>query len=84
MAEVSRLSRFRAIWRSTAKFMDRGEAEFIIRATHSRLAEVYNDRLDRWKEDLFEYLTSTVPLPLKLRVKFTQARKVRVANMALG
>jgi hypothetical protein len=51
--------------------LDRVEAEFIIRATHNRLVEVYNDRLDRWKEELLDDLTSTVPLPLKLRVKFT-------------
>lgn len=64
--------------------IDRVEAEFIIRATHNRLVEVYNDRLDRWEEELLDDLTSTVPLPLRLRVKFTHARKVRVADIALG
>ncbi|HSR33118.1 MAG TPA: hypothetical protein VLY63_21345 [Anaerolineae bacterium] len=64
--------------------IDRVEAEFIIRATHNRLVEVFNDRLDRWEEELLDDLTSTVPLPLRLRVKFTHARKVRVADIALG
>jgi hypothetical protein len=64
--------------------IDQVQAEFIIRATHNRLVEVYNDRLDRWEEELLEDLTSTVPLPLKLRVKFTHARQVRMADVALG
>ena len=59
-------------------------AEFIIRAYHNRRVEVYNERLDRWEEELLHDLTSTVPLPLKLRVAFTHARKVRVVEMALG
>jgi hypothetical protein len=64
--------------------VDRVGAEFIIRATHNRLIEVYNDRLARWEEELLDDLTSTVPLPLKLQAQFTHARKVRVANIALG
>ena len=64
--------------------MDLVKAEFIIRACHERKVEVYNDRLDRWEEELLSDLTATVPLPLKLRVAFTHARKVRVAEIALG
>ena len=64
--------------------VDQVEAEFIIRASHNRLVEVYNDRLQRWEEELLDDLTSTVPLPLKLRAKFTHARKVHIADIALG
>jgi hypothetical protein len=59
-------------------------AEFTIRACHNRKVEVYNERLDRWEEELLNDLTATVPLPLKLRVAFTHARKVRVAQVGLG
>jgi hypothetical protein len=58
--------------------------EFIFRACHHRWIEVYNERLDRWEGELLDDLTTTVPLPLKLRVAFTHARKVRVVEMALG
>jgi hypothetical protein len=54
--------------------VDHVDAEFIIRASHDRLVEVYSDRLDRWEEELLHDLTSTVPLPLNLRAKFTHAR----------
>jgi hypothetical protein len=64
--------------------VDQVEAEFIIRASHNRLVEVYNDRLQRWEEELLDDLTSTVPLPLKLRAKFTHARKVHIADVAMG
>jgi hypothetical protein len=64
--------------------VDQVKAEFIIRASHNRLVEVYNDRLQRWEEELLDDLTSTVPLPLKLRAKFTHARKVHIADIALG
>ena len=45
---------------------------------------MYNVRLDRWEEELLDDLTATVPLPLELRVAFTHARKVRVAEIGLG
>jgi len=64
--------------------MDLAGAEFIIRACHNRKVEVYNERLDRWEEELLDDLTATVPLPLKLRVAFTHARKVRIAEIELG
>ena len=64
--------------------MDLMGAEFIIRARHNRRVEVYNERLDRWEEEMLDDLTATVPLPLKLRVAFTHARKVRIAEIGLG
>ncbi len=59
-------------------------AEFVIRARHNRQVEVYNDRLDRWEEELLDDLITTVPLSLKLRVAFTHARRVRVVDRELG
>jgi hypothetical protein len=64
--------------------MDLVDAQFTIRACHNRKVEVYNERLDRWEEELLDDLTSTVPLVLRLQVAFTHARKVRVAEIALG
>jgi len=60
------------------------DAEFIIRAYHKRVVQVYNDRLDRWEEEALEDLVATVPLPLQLQVAFTHARKVTVVEMGLG
>ena len=59
-------------------------AQFIFRACHNRRVEVHNERLDRWETELLDDLTATVPLPLKLEVAFTHARKVRLVEMALG
>jgi hypothetical protein len=64
--------------------MDLVDAQFTIRACHNRKVEVYNERLDRWEEELLDDLTSTVPLVLRLQVAFTHARKVRVAEIGLG
>jgi hypothetical protein len=64
--------------------MDLVHAEFTIRACHNRTVEVYNDRLDRWEEELLHDLTASVPLPLKLRVSFTHARQVRHVDIELG
>jgi hypothetical protein len=55
-------------------------AEFIIRACHNRIVEVYNDRLDRWEEEALDDLVATVPLPLQLQVAFTHARKVTIVR----
>jgi len=65
-------------------WIDLADGEFIIRACHNRKVEVYNERLDRWEEELLDDLTTTVPLPLQLRAAFTHARKVRVVEVALG
>lgn len=64
--------------------MDLVGAQFTIRSCHNRTVEVYNDRLDRWEEELLYDLTASVPLPLKFRVAFTHARKVRHVDMELG
>jgi hypothetical protein len=64
--------------------MDLVRAEFTIRASHNRTVEVYNDRLDRWEEELLHDLTAYVPLPFKFRVAFTHARKVRHVDIELG
>lgn len=60
------------------------DAEFVIRICHNRKVEVYNDRLDRWEEELLDDLIATVPLSLKLRAAFTHARRVRVVDRELG
>lgn len=65
-------------------WVDRADAEFIFRSCHERRVQVYNDRLDRWEEELLSDLVATVPLPLKLEVTFIHARKARTAYMALG
>jgi hypothetical protein len=65
-------------------YMHLVDAQFIIRACHDRTVEVYNERLDRWEEELLDDLVATVPLPLELEVAFTHARKVRVVNKTLG
>jgi hypothetical protein len=59
-------------------------ADFTIRACHNRTVQVYNDRLDRWEQDLLDDLTASVPLPLKFRVAFTHARNVRHVDIELG
>jgi hypothetical protein len=60
--------------------IDQVHAHFTIRACHNRTVEVYNDRLDRWEEELLHDLTASVPLSLRVRVTFTHARKVRQAT----
>jgi len=64
--------------------MDGVQADFTIRASHNRTVEVYNDRLDRWEEELLDDVTASVPLPLKFRVAFTHARKVHRVDIELG
>ncbi len=60
------------------------QADFTIRACHNRRVEVYNDRLDRWEEELLDDVTASVPLPLTFRVAFTHGRKVRHVDIQLG
>lgn len=64
--------------------IDLVHAHFTIRACHNRTVQVYNNRLDRWEEELLDDLTASVPLPLKFRVTFTHARKVRWVDIGLG
>ena len=59
-------------------------AEFVMRSSHDRRIEVYNDRLDRWENELLSDLVDTVPLPLKVKVTFTKARRKRVVDKQLG
>jgi hypothetical protein len=70
-------------WKIFHQF-DLVQAEFIVRACHERRVEVYNDRLDRWEEELLSDLVTTVPVPLKLRVAFTHARKTSIVDKELG
>jgi hypothetical protein len=60
------------------------KADFVIRGCHERRVEVYNDRLDRWEEELLSDLIATVPLPLKTRVAFTHARRRRIVDKEIG
>ena len=59
-------------------------ADSTIRACHKRTVEIYNDRLDRWELELLDDLAGYVPRPLKFRVAFTPARKVRHVDIELG
>jgi hypothetical protein len=59
-------------------------AQFVVHSSHDRRIEVYNDRLDRWEEELLSDLVATVPVPLKTQVAFTKARRVRVVVKELG
>jgi hypothetical protein len=65
-------------------WVDLVRAQFTIRSCYNRKIEVYNERLDRWEEELLHDLTTTVSLSLKLQVAFTHARKMRVVDMGLG
>ena len=60
------------------------QAEFVIRSSHNRRIEVYNDRLDRWENELLYDLVATVPSPLAVQVAFIKARRVRVVTKHLG
>jgi hypothetical protein len=66
------------------EWMDLIDAESVIRTQHNRKVEVYNERLDRWEEELLDDLAAVVYLPLTLRVSFAHARKVQVVDMELG
>lgn len=65
-------------------WVDEVDAEFIFRSCYERRIEVYNDRLDRWEEELLSDLVATVPLPVQIEVSFTHARKQRTVQMGLG
>jgi hypothetical protein len=65
-------------------WVEQVQAEFIIRSSHDRRIEVYNDRLDRWENELLSDLVVTVPIPLKVKVTFTKARRKRVVDKKLG
>lgn len=65
-------------------WVDQVDAEFIFRSTSERRIEVYNDRLDRWEEELLHDLVVTVPFSVQIEVSFTHARKKRTVKMKLG
>jgi hypothetical protein len=65
-------------------WVKQAHAEFIIRSSHERRIEVYNDRLDRWENELLSDLVETVPLPLEVKVTFAKARRKRVVDKKLG
>lgn len=65
-------------------WVEQVQAEFILRSSHDRRIEVYNDRLDRWENELLSDLVLTVPLPLKVQVTFTKARRKRTVDKTLG
>jgi len=65
-------------------WMELVRAQFVVRSCHDRRIEVYNDRLARWEEELLYDLVATAPLPLKVEVAFTKARRVRVVTKEVG
>ena len=65
-------------------WIKQAQAEFVMRSSHDRRIEVYNDRLDRWENELLSDLVVTVPLPLKVKVTFHKARRKRVVDKQLG
>jgi len=66
-------------------WMDKAEAEFVIRASHlERIVEVYNDRLDRWEREPLEDLVAFVPFRTSFHVTFTHANRTREAILHLG
>jgi hypothetical protein len=59
--------------------------EFAIRACHfERLVEVYNDRLDRWETEALGDLVEVVPFTHTFWIRFTHARKTRLARLKIG
>ncbi|TMC60224.1 MAG: hypothetical protein E6J26_02185 [Chloroflexi bacterium] len=59
-------------------------AEFVIRAKHDRVLDVFNARLKRWEAGQLFDLTQSVPLPFSETVSFTHARKVHKVKMGFG
>lgn len=58
--------------------------EFVIRAFHNRRVEIYNERLQRWENELLKDLVASTPLAFRQTVVFTHARKQRRATMQMG
>jgi hypothetical protein len=66
-------------------WMDKADAEFVIRASHlERKVEVYNPRLDRWEPETLQDLVDTVPFEATFQVAFTHAGRTRLAKVSLG
>jgi hypothetical protein len=64
--------------------VERGHAEYVIRACHDRQLEVYNDRLQRWEAGTLFDLVATVPFQFEQEVQFTHARQVRIVRTGFG
>ena len=62
----------------------RVHAEFVIRACHERVLQVYNARLARWEDATLFDLAATVPFEFEQNVRFTHARKQRIARIGFG
>lgn len=60
------------------------QGEFIIRASHDRTVEVYNNRLHRWETELLMDLTASVPLLASVHACFTHAGQQREVDVDLG
>lgn len=59
--------------------------QFTFRVKHlERRIEVYNERLERWEEEVLGDLVGSVPLVTEMRVTFTHARRVRKVKVGLG
>lgn len=59
-------------------------AEFVIRAKHDRVLDVFNARLKRWEAGQLFDLTRSVPLQFTETVSFTHARQVHTVKMGFG
>ena len=58
---------------------------FTFRVKHpERRVEVYNERLDRWEEEILGDLVATVPLTAEMKVTFSHARRIRRVKVELG
>lgn len=60
------------------------QAEFVIRAKHDRVLEVFNARLKRWEDGQLFDLAQSVPLQFSETISFTHARKTRNVKMGFG
>lgn len=62
-------------------YIEQLRAEFVIRANHNRLVDIYNTRLQRWETEKLVDLVHSVPFAFEQDVLFTHARRTRVARI---
>jgi len=60
------------------------KAEFVIRAKHDRVLDVFNARLQRWEAGQLFNLAQTVPLQFTETVEFTHARHTHKVKLGFG
>lgn len=60
------------------------QAEFVIRAKHDRVLDVFNLRLQRWEDGSLFDLAQNVPLQFTDTVVFTHARKIHKVKLGFG